>query len=50
MKSILHLNLHRKFFADIVARTKKIEYRAYTPYWRRRIENRKYDLIQFHNG
>jgi hypothetical protein len=50
MKGILHLNLHRKYFADIVARTKKLEYRAYTTYWRRRIENRKYNFIKFRNG
>lgn len=50
MKRILHLNLHRKYFADIVARTKKLEYRAYTTYWRRRIENREYNVIQFRNG
>jgi hypothetical protein len=48
--SILHLNLKRKYFAGIVAGTKKTEYRAYTPYWRRRIENRKYDAIRFRNG
>jgi len=50
MKSVLHLNLRRKHFADIIARTKKTEYREYTPYWRRRIENRKYDVIHFRNG
>ena len=50
MKSILHLNLHREFFAQIVARAKRIEYRKRTPYWRRRLENRRYDIIQFRNG
>jgi hypothetical protein len=46
----LHLNLHREFFAQIVAGTKRTEYRARTPYWRRRLEGRQYDVIQFRNG
>jgi len=29
---ILHLNLHREWFAAIVAKTKRIEYRRRTPY------------------
>ena len=48
--SILHLNLHREFFASIAARTKKTEYRSRTPYWRTRLEGRRYDLIKFRNG
>ena len=48
--SVLHLNLHREFFAAIAARTKKTEYRARTPYWRTRLEGRRYDLIKFRNG
>jgi hypothetical protein len=48
--SILHLNLHREFFAQIAARTKRTEYRSQTPYWKMRLENRKYDVIQFRNG
>ena len=31
-------------------KTKRFEYRDYTPYWRRRIENREYDVIHFRNG
>lgn len=50
MKSILHLNLHREFFAKIAAGEKRIEYRAQTPYWKRRLEGRQYDVIQFRNG
>jgi len=45
----LHLNLHREYFAAIIARTKKKEFRRYIPYWRRRIENREYEFIQFRN-
>jgi hypothetical protein len=48
--AILHLNLHRGFFAQIAARTKRIEYRDQTPYWCKRLEGRKYDVIQFRNG
>ena len=48
--SVLHLKLHRKFFAAIAAGTKKTEYRARTPYWRTRPESRRYGLIKFRNG
>lgn len=48
--AILHLNLHHEFFAQIAAKTKRIEYRSQTPYWRKRLENRHYDVIQFRNG
>jgi hypothetical protein len=49
-KKVLHLNLHREFFAAIAAETKRTEYRQRTPYWRRRLEGREYDVIQFRNG
>jgi ASC-1-like (ASCH) protein len=50
MPDILHLNLHREFFSQIAAGTKRIEYRDQSPYWKKRLENRKYDAIQFRNG
>lgn len=50
MPATLHLDLHREFFAQIAAGTKRIEYRSRTPYWRRRLEGRRYDVIQFRNG
>lgn len=50
MLKILHLNLHREFFVQIATRTKRIEYRSQTPYWKKRLENRKYDVIKFRNG
>jgi hypothetical protein len=50
MRAILHLNLHREFFSRIAAGTKRMEYRSRTPYWKKRLENRKYDAIQFRNG
>ncbi len=50
MTRTLHLNLRREFFATIAAKQKRIEYRAQTPYWKKRLEGRQYDLIQFRNG
>ena len=50
MVSVLHLNLHREFFSQIAKGRKRIEYRSQTPYWKKRLENRKYDVIQFRNG
>jgi hypothetical protein len=50
MPDILHLNLHREWFAAIAAKTKRMEYRRRTPYWKTRLENRKYDAIQFRHG
>jgi hypothetical protein len=43
MPEILHLNLHREFFDAIARKQKRIEYRKRSPYWRKRLENRKYD-------
>jgi len=31
------MNIKRRFFADVVAGTKKIEYRRKSPFWARRI-------------
>jgi len=50
MKSVLHLNLRRKSFAQIAAGTKHIEYREQKPYWKKRLEGRRYDVIKFRNG
>jgi hypothetical protein len=50
MKSVLHLTLRREWFAAIAARTKRLEYRAQTPYWRKRLEGRQFDVIRFRNG
>ena len=43
MSEILHLNLHRAFFAAIANKQKRIEYRKQSTYWRKRLENRRYD-------
>ena len=50
MPEILHLNLHREFFAAIASGEKRIEYRKQSPYWRKRLEDRKHDTILFRNG
>lgn len=50
MTEVLHLTLHRKWFADIAAKKKRIEYREQKQYWRKRLEGRKYDEIKFRNG
>jgi hypothetical protein len=50
MPEVLHLNLHREFFAQIAKGTKRTEYRDCTPYWCRRLEGRHYDVIHFRNG
>ena len=50
MKKILHLNLYRKYFDAIADGTKVFEYREKTDYWKRRLEDREYDIIKFRNG
>ena len=50
MTKILHLNLFRKYFNQIADGTKTIEYRDKTDYWKRRIEDKEYDVIKFRNG
>jgi hypothetical protein len=34
----LTMNIKREFFARIVAKTKRVEYRDQSPFWKRRIE------------
>jgi hypothetical protein len=50
LHSILHLNLHREFFAAIASGKKRTEYRLAKPYWQRRLEGRSYDVVLFRNG
>lgn len=45
----------KKWFDEILAGTKKIEYREIKPYWTKRLFNedggtKKYDIIYFRNG
>jgi len=50
MTKVLHLNLFRKYFDEIAEGTKIIEFRDRTDYWKKRLENREYDVIKFRNG
>ena len=50
MKRVLHLNLYREYFDQILNKEKVIEYRDITPYWSKRLEGRHYDVIKFRNG
>ena len=50
MKKVLHLNLYRKYFDQILKKEKIIEYRDITPYLSKRLEGRHYDVIKFRNG
>ena len=50
MDRILHLNLFRKYFDEIAEGTKTIEFRDNTEYWKKRLENKEYDVIKFRNG
>jgi hypothetical protein len=47
---VLQLTLKREYFAQIVQRTKNIEYRENKPYWKSRLEGKKYQKIHFRNG
>jgi hypothetical protein len=48
--SILHLTLHREWFAKIADGTKREEYRDITTYWQKRLSGRSYDYVCFRNG
>ena len=51
----LHLTLMKKWFDQILAGTKKVEYREIKPYWTKRLIDKQgntinYDIIFFRNG
>jgi hypothetical protein len=48
--TVLTLNLHRKYFDQIVLGEKTYEFRDRTDYWKTRLEGREYDVIRFRNG
>jgi hypothetical protein len=50
MSEILHLTLKREYFAQIAKKQKHTEFRKRKPYWRKRLEGRKFDEIKFRNG
>lgn len=54
-EKILHLTLMKKWFDQILAGTKTIEYRDIKPYWTKRLFDEKgklikYNIIFFRNG
>ena len=49
-QKILHLILKKKYFDKIYNRTKKTEYRDFTPYWKKRIEGKHFTHIHFRLG
>lgn len=49
-KRILHLNVYRKYFNQILSGRKRYEFRARTPYWEKRLLNREYDEVWIANG
>ena len=46
----LFLTLHKKWFDLIASGEKTNEYREMKPYWKTRLENKRYDDIYFRNG
>ncbi|MGV8142243.1 MAG: ASCH domain-containing protein [Candidatus Pacearchaeota archaeon] len=55
MGNVLHLTLFKQWFDEILAGTKKIEYREVKPFWKKRLFTpegnvRKYDEVIFTNG
>ena len=47
---VLHLTLKKKWFDMIASGEKREEYREIKLYWNRRLNNKKFDAIQFRNG
>ena len=52
---VLYLTLKKRWFDEIFAGRKKIEYREVKPYWTKRLFDgdgveRKFDVVEFRNG
>jgi len=47
MNKVLHLVLKRKYFERIYNKTKKVEYRDFTSYWSKRLEDKNFTHIKF---
>ena len=47
MTKVLHLVLKRKYFERIYNKTKKVEYRDFTSYWSKRLEDKNFTHIKF---
>ena len=55
VRKILHLTLVKRWFNEILERTKKFEYRDIKPYWTKRLFDddwtaKEFDVIVFKNG
>ena len=47
---VLHLTLHKKWFDKILLKRKIYEFRIAKPYWKKRLEGKRYFVIHFRNG
>jgi len=47
---VLRLTLFKKWFDEIVAGRKKVEYRDMKPYWSSRLLRKRFDYVLFVNG
>lgn len=47
---VLHLNVYKTYFMQILSGRKVFEFREDTPYWRKRLLNRRYDVVCIKNG
>jgi hypothetical protein len=50
MSKTLQLTLKREFFAEIPSGKKRTEWRKRKPYWCKRLEGKKFNLVRFRNG
>jgi len=50
MNRTLILTIKKEWFDLIKSGKKKIEYREYKEYWKKRLLNKSYDFIEFRNG
>ncbi len=49
-KTVLFLTLHCEHFEDMANGLKDEDYRLDSPFWRKRLEGRKYDEVHMRNG
>ena len=47
---VLQLTLKREYFSQIVEGNKDTEYRKHKPYWKSRLEGKRYDKVHIRNG
>jgi len=49
-KKILYLTLKKQWFDMILSGEKQEEYRQIKPYWEKRLDGKKFDIVRFRNG